>query len=77
MRHVVVLYPQVPLCPTTAQRLFCAEVPLMPSLPRLFSFAREHQEQARTIGDELRAELWNTILDQLIDRCTSITAEAI
>ncbi|MDP7703197.1 MULTISPECIES: hypothetical protein [unclassified Mycobacterium] len=42
----------------------------MPALPRLFAYAREHQNQARNAGDELRAELWNAILDKLIDRNT-------
>lgn len=38
----------------------------MPSIPRLFAFAREHQNQARHRGDDLRAEQWNDIIDQLI-----------
>jgi len=42
----------------------------MAALTRLFAYAREHQEQARTAGNELRAEQWNSILDKLIDRCT-------
>ncbi|WP_166462069.1 hypothetical protein [Mycobacterium paragordonae] len=42
----------------------------MAPLTRLFAYAREHQEQARTNGNELRAEQWNSILDKLIDRCT-------
>lgn len=42
----------------------------MAPLTRLFAYAREHQEQARTAGNELRAEQWNSILDKLIDRCT-------
>ena len=42
----------------------------MAALTRLFAYAREHQEQARTNGNELRAEQWNSILDKLIDRST-------
>lgn len=38
------------------------------TLTRLCQFARQHQEQARTAGDEFRVELWNGVLDQLIDR---------
>jgi hypothetical protein len=40
----------------------------MPTLKRLFAFAREHQEQARITDDELRVELLNFILDKLIER---------
>lgn len=39
-----------------------------PTLERLFAYAREHQEQARAADDEIRVELWNDILDHLIDR---------
>lgn len=47
----------------------CAEVTAMPaSLPRLFAFAREHEEQARAGRDELRTELWNDVIDHLLDR---------
>lgn len=42
---------------------------LKPPLQRLFAFARQHQLQARAVGDELRDELWNAICDALIDRC--------
>lgn len=38
------------------------------TLTRLCQYARQHQEQARTAGDEFRVELWNGVLDQLIDR---------
>lgn len=44
--------------------------PDMDALTRLFAYAREHQEQARSAGNELRVEQWNSILDKLIDRCT-------
>lgn len=37
-------------------------------LERLCEFAREHEDQARANGDELRAEQWNDIIDQLLDR---------
>jgi hypothetical protein len=40
----------------------------MATLARLCVFAREHQDQARIHGDELRAEQWNDIIDQLLER---------
>lgn len=40
----------------------------MAALARLCRFAREHQDQARANHDELRAEQWNDVLDELIDR---------
>lgn len=40
----------------------------MATLARLCEYAREHQDQARTNGDELRAEQWNDVLDLLLDR---------
>lgn len=40
----------------------------MATLARLCRFAREHEDQARTNGDELRAEQWNDVIDELIDR---------
>lgn len=47
----------------------------MAVLARLTQFARDHQNQARANGDELRAEQWNDILDQLLDRRATVIWE--
>lgn len=43
-------------------------------ISRLFAFAREHQQQARAVGDMFRAELWDNILNELLDRHRLITS---
>lgn len=40
----------------------------MATLVRLCQFAREHEDQARANKDDLRAEQWNDVIDELIDR---------
>jgi hypothetical protein len=47
---------------------FHAREVVVATLARLCQFAREHENQARTNCDELRAEQWNDVLDQLLDR---------
>lgn len=39
----------------------------VPRLSRLFGFIREHQEQCRTSGDEVREMLWTALLNKLCD----------
>jgi hypothetical protein len=39
----------------------------VPRLTRLFSFIREHQEQCRVSGDEVREMLWENLLNKLCD----------
>lgn len=38
-----------------------------PRLCRLFVFIREHTEQARAGGDEVRVDKWERLLDRLCD----------
>ncbi|HZE16965.1 MAG TPA: hypothetical protein VE197_15390 [Mycobacterium sp.] len=34
---------------------------------RCLTFAREHLEQARAAGDDIRVMQWDAVMDQLID----------